>query len=497
MYKRSSGILMHITSLYNKDGIGTLGRESYEFVDFLINSGQKYWQILPLGPTGYGDSPYQSLSCYAGNPLLIDLDMFVNDNLLNKQDIEKKYIAVNGKIDFDRIKLSKYKLLKKAFGNVNKLYSNEINKFSLENKDWLEDYSLFMAIKDCYNGLPLKEWPIEIKNKNSDKLKSLMSNINYDIKFYEFVQYVFFKQWFKLKTYANQNGIEIIGDIPIYVSEDSSDIWANPELFLLDRNNNPEVVSGCPPDSFSPTGQLWGNPIYDWDKMEKNNFKWWVNRIKYNNKIFDVIRIDHFRGFESYWSVKADELTAENGNWEKGPNFKLFQVIKKELGEIKIIAEDLGFLTKEVIELKNKTGYPGMKILEFAFDSKEESDYLPHNYEINCFVYTGTHDNNTVMGWIKSANNLDVQKSIKYLKLTKEEGYNWGFIRGAWSSVAIVAIAQMQDFLGLDEESRMNIPSTVGGNWDWQIKENCLTKELTLKILNITNLYGRLCKDDE
>lgn len=497
MFNRSSGILMHITSLPNEMGIGTFGKESYDFVDFLKESGQTYWQILPIGPTGYGDSPYQSLSTFAGNFLLIDLEVLVAKKILTKADVMNiDYGSDPEKVDYVKVNKEKLKILRIAYKNSKEAYKREVEAFCEEHKSWLPDYTLFMALKKSNDQKSWQEWPKKVKIRDKETLAELRLKNKEEIKFWEYVQYLFFKQWHELKVYANKNGVEIIGDIPIYVAEDSSDVWANPELYHLDKHNKPVTVAGCPPDAFSATGQLWGNPIYNWELMEEKGFKWWIDRIRASYELFDVVRIDHFRGFEAYWSIPAGSKTAENGKWIHGPALKLFDAIKEELGDLKIIAEDLGFLTQGVIDFKNATGYPGMKVLEFAFDAREDSDYLPHNYEENCFVYTGTHDNDTVMGWFDNTDKLDVEHAIDYLKLTKEEGYNWGFIRGAWSSVGTVSIAQMQDFLGLDESSRMNIPSTIGNNWIWRMKPNQLTNKLTNKLYDVTKLYGRLCENE-
>ena len=492
MFSRSSGILLHISSLPSKHGIGDLGQEAYKFIDFLNKSGQRFWQILPIGPTSYGDSPYQSLSTFAGNPLFIDLKALKKEGLLKKKDFKQRNFGDHpDKVDFTKVHHEKMQLLRLAFEKINTKQLKKVMLFAKANKDWLDDYALFMALKQEYNLKSWQEWPKKSRERNQKTIKKAIIDHAEEIAFWKFVQYHFFKQWNQLKAYANKKGVEIIGDIPIYVAEDSADVWANPKLFLLDKSNQPTFVSGCPPDAFSEDGQLWGNPIYNWQLMEKQGFKWWINRIKASFNLFDVVRIDHFRGFEAYWSIPRSAETAATGEWVKGPEMKLFAAIKKELGELRIIAEDLGFLTQEVIDFKNATGFPGMKILEFAFDSKEESDYLPHNYDTNCFAYTGTHDNDTVMGWFKNAPKADIKKAIDYLQLTKKEGYHWGFIRGVWSSVAVVAIAQMQDFLGLGQKSRMNTPSTIGENWGWRLKPKQLSKKLRKRTKKITKLYGR------
>ncbi|MEG0771938.1 4-alpha-glucanotransferase [Clostridium sp.] len=492
MIKRSSGILMHITSLPSPYGIGTFGKEAYAFVDFLIKAGQKYWQILPLGSTSFGDSPYQSFSAFAGNPYFIDLDLLTKEGILNKEDYITLDFGDNSeKVDYEKIFNNKMAVLRIAFIKSKGKYEKSIEKFKEEHGHWLEDYALYMAVKEEFQLKSWQQWDEDIKLREINALKKYKKKLKEEIEYWVFLQYLFFKQYCELKQYANSNGIKIIGDIPIYVAEDSADTWANSELFLLDEIKKPTVVSGCPPDAFSETGQLWGNPIYNWELLEKQGYKWWIERIRANSKLYDVTRIDHFRGFESYWEIPYGDETAVNGTWVKGPGMKLFTAIKESLGEINIIAEDLGFLTDKVINFRIQSGYPGMKVLQFAFDSREESDYLPHNYDKNCVVYTGTHDNDTVNGWFKNTSKEDVDFAVKYLKLTEEEGYNWGFIRGALSSVGNLAIAQMQDFLGLGEESRMNIPSTLGGNWQWRVKKEALSDELAQKIYEVTKLYGR------
>lgn len=493
MINRCSGILMHITSLPSPYGIGTFGKEAYDFVDFLEKSGQSLWQILPISPTGYGDSPYQSYSAFAGNPYFIDLPLLTEVGLLKKEDYENINFGKDcTKVDYNKIFDNKIPILKKAFKNSTGKFENRIKKFREDNKTWIEDYALYMSIKERFNLKPWQEWDKKIKLRDEKILEKYREELREEIDYWVFLQYIFFQQWADLKGYANDKRIKIIGDIPIYVAEDSADTWANSEVFVLDENKNPTVISGCPPDAFSAEGQLWGNPIYRWDYLDKIGYGWWIERVKASSKIYDITRIDHFRGFEAYWEVPAGEDTAIKGKWVKGPGMKLFNKIKEEIGEIEIIAEDLGFLTKEVIDFRVTSGYPGMKVLEFAFDAKEESDYLPHNYDKNCVVYTGTHDNDTINGWMENANEKDIDFAIKYLKLTEEEGYNWGFIRGALSSVANLAVIQMQDYLGLSSEARMNIPSTVGGNWQWRINKNDLTDELAKNIYNITRLYGRL-----
>jgi len=491
---RCSGIIMHIVSLPGDYGIGTLGEEAYKYVDFLKKAGQRYWQILPIGPTSFGDSPYQSPSAFAGNPYLIDLDLLKYNNLLNEKDYKNVKLGKDCEsIDYALIFKNKMKILRTAYENFKNNTDSEFEIFC--NKEgWLEDYALYMAVKGEFNLNKWQTWNEDIRIREKNALEKYKYELKDEIGYWKFIQYEFFKQWGELKKYINENDIKVIGDMPIYVAEDSADVWANPRAFLLDKNTlKPLKLAGCPPDNFSKTGQLWGNPIYDWKYMKNTNYQWWIERIKQSFKIYDVLRIDHFKGFESYWSIPYGDDTAENGEWIKGPGIDIFNAIKEALGDVDIIAEDLGTLTEETIKLRNDTGYPGMKILTFAFDSGNDNPFLPHNCDRNFIIYTGTHDNDTVRGWVETtASKEQVDKAREYLNLTEEEGYNWGLIRGAWSSVADTAIAQMQDFLNLGNEARMNLPSTLGGNWKWRMKKDACTDELAQKIRNMTEIYGRL-----
>lgn len=490
--ERSSGILMHITSLPSKYGIGTFGEEAFKFVDFLKKSGQRYWQILPLGPTGYGDSPYQCFSAFAGNPYFIDLDLLKDEGLLEESDYKDEFFGdKDERVDYEAIFNSRNKILRKAYKKFKAKYDWNIKVFEIDNKDWLEDYSLYMALKNSFNLKSWNNWSNNIKLRNKEEVELYRVKLSNEINYWKFIQYKFFQQWTNLKKYANLNGVKIIGDIPIYVAADSADVWSNPRYFKLDSNMNPTVVAGCPPDAFSESGQLWGNPIYDWDEMENDEYYWWVSRVRESFKIYDVVRIDHFRGFESYWEIPYGEKTAINGRWKKGPALKLFNKIKLELGELDIIAEDLGILTDEVIKFKEESGFPGMKILQFAFGGG--TSYLPHNYNRNCVVYTGTHDNDTICGWYtKTATVKEVDIANKYLGLNVEEGINWGFIRGAWGSIADLAITSIQDLLEIGNEGRMNFPSTLGGNWTWRLTKNDLNDSLANKLYEMTNIYERL-----
>jgi 4-alpha-glucanotransferase len=418
---------------------------------------------------------------------LLKIDEYINENYGDNEE----------DIDYGLLFKVKYKVLKRAFENFKKCKSlrinNEYKKFTLENDSWLDDYALYMAIKSHFGLVSWLQWDEDIKKREAKAVLKYKELVKEEIEYWKFIQYVFFKQWNKLKRYVNAQGIKIIGDIPIYVAEDSADVWSNPEGYLIDKITfKPIGVAGCPPDAFSETGQLWGNPIYDWSNMEKDDFKWWIKRVEESLKLYDVVRIDHFRGLESYWQIPYGDKTAENGKWVKGPSMKLFNAIKGALGEVNIIAEDLGYLTEEVREFLKETGFPGMKVLQFAFDAREESNYLPHTYDRNSVVYTGTHDNDTFRGWFeKTGSKEDVEYSKEYLALSEEEGYNWGFIRGAWSSVSYLSIALMQDFLNLGNEARINLPSTLGQNWRWRIKKGSYNCELADRIYKYTKMYGR------
>lgn len=493
MRERSSGILLHIASLPGAYGIGDLGKGAYEFLEFLKEAGQKNWQILPIGITGYGDSPYQSFSAFAGNPYFIDLGELIDMGYLDKKTAEKADLGKNKhRIDYEKLYRNKMPLLRTAYDNAKVKLSHELARFYEAEKDWLEDFAVFMALKAANGNQSWTEWAPGYENASTEAVEAFKATHRDDIDFWVFTQYFFFKQWFALKAVANDMGIKIIGDMPIYVAEDSADVWGNPEYFKLDATGKPTCVAGCPPDAFSETGQLWGNPIYDWAYMEKDAYKWWIERTRYSFKLFDTVRIDHFRGFEAYWEIPYGDATAENGQWVKGPDKALFKAIREALGDVDIIAEDLGYLTEEVVALREYTEFPGMKILQFAFDPREESDYLPHNYTANTVAYTGTHDNETVVGWLNSVPKADKAFAMDYLGLNRGEGYHWGFIRGVWSSVSYLAVAQMQDFLGLDNKARMNFPSKLGGNWMWRIHHKDLSRSLAQKMYALTKLYGRL-----
>ena len=488
---RESGILMHITSLPGPYGIGSMGKNAYKFVDFLKKSGQKIWQILPLSPTGFGNSPYQSCSAFAGNHYLIDLGTLMDNGLLEKQEAESFFWGENEeKADFGALYENRSKVLRLAFGRF--VPDEKYNKFVSENESWLSEYALFAAIKDSLGGIPWTEWPEELRLRDKKSLEEKREELRGDIAFKYFLQFEFFSQWEKLRGYANENGIKIVGDIPTYVPLDSADVWAEPGEFLLDENLNPKRVAGCPPDSFSADGQLWGNPIYDWDKMKENGFAWWKRRLGAAKHMYDIIRIDHFRGFESYWSIPAGDKTAMNGRWEQGPGMDFINAVKS-IPDVDFIAEDLGYVTPEVRKLQEDSGYPGMKVMQFAFDSREAGNYLPHTYPENSVVYSGTHDNPTLVQWLSDVAESDLEEGKKYLGLTETEGLVKGLIRGCMASNSRLCVILMQDYLELGAEARMNLPGSLSDkNWTWRAKPGFASEELGKYILEITNRFGRI-----
>ena len=492
---RTSGILMPVFSLPAKYGIGDMGPKAYEFVDFLCKAGQSYWQILPLNPTNYGDSPYQSFSTFAGNPYFISPEFLIRDGLLTEAELNQYDFGQQNpvKIDYGKMYIERNRMLKDAYKRFvpNKAYED----FCKENAWWLDNYALFMTLKNMHEDQSWTTWEQEYQNCDEEALKKVLDDHPDLYAYYHFAQYEFFTQWLKLKEYANHKGIKIIGDIPIYVAYDSADVWASKDLFLLGEDFKPIKVSGCPPDAFSEDGQLWGNPLYRWDKMQQADepFAWWKKRIHMALTIYDIVRIDHFRGFEAYYTIPFGDQNAKNGVWQKGPGMDLFREVEKELGEdLPIIAEDLGYLTKEVRQLLKDTGFPGMKVLQFAFSPTEENEYLPHNIPKHCIVYTGTHDNDTIIGWLSSAAPHEVAYAKEYLHATSSEGFNWTMMRSAMMSQAETCILMMQDFLGLDGTARINIPSTLGINWQWRILDGCTNDWLARIIHDFTKTYWRL-----
>ncbi len=492
---RKSGVLLPVSSIPSRYGIGAFSREAYTFIDLLEKAGQSYWQILPLGPTGYGDSPYQSFSTFAGNPYYIDLEALIEAGYLTKAECDKYDFGDDAAyVDYEKIYLSRFKALKTAYQNSHIEEDAGYQKFVEDNAYWLKDYALYMAVKNSFGGKSWSEWDEDIRLRKPAAIKKYTEKFAEEISFYQFQQYLFAKQWLALKQYANDRKIQIIGDIPIYVAFDSSDTWANPELFQLDETLTPTAVAGCPPDAFSATGQLWGNPLYRWEYHKETDYAWWMKRIDYCYRLYDVVRIDHFRGFDEYYSIPYGDPTAEFGHWEKGPGYEIFKTMKAQLGRKAVIAEDLGFLTDSVIKLVKKTGYPGMKILQFAFDSREESDYLPHNYVANSIAYTGTHDNDTTLGWYDKLQRRDKAFARKYLDIRSRKDVPWVFIRAALSSVSDTCVIPMQDYLELGTEARINMPSTLGTNWKWRMLPGQFTEELAEKIYDMAKLYGRVQK---
>lgn len=502
--KRSSGILLPVFSLASAHGIGSLGRQAYKFIDFLRAAGQKYWQMLPLGPTGFGDSPYQSFSSYAGNSYLIDLDLLIENGLLLKEEVE----GINwgndpGKVDYGIMYKHREPLLKKAFSRFFSDCASDTKdsiylkygfyKFCDDNCDWLEDYALFMALKRHFGMAPWLEWPDEDIRKYLpeavEKYKTLLAD---EIKYHRFVQYLFFSQWEKLRRYGKEQGIKFIGDLPIYVSMDSADAWTSTRILQFDENGTPLGVGGVPPDYFSETGQLWGNPLYDWDEMKKDGYSWWMRRIAASVGMFDCIRLDHFRGFDSYWRVPFRNDTAVEGEWVSGPGIDFINLIKEQFPDLEVIAEDLGYLAESAYKLVEESGFPSMKVLQFAFNPEDLSVHLPSKHTPNSVVYTGTHDNTTARGWAeKEATAKELSYAEKYFKSCTEDGWSWKFICSAMGSAAALCIVQLQDYLNLPVSARINTPGTIGGNWQWRLTGGELKDELAERIAEISRCYSR------
>ena len=491
---------MPVFSLPSKYGIGTFGKDAYDFVDFLARAGMHYWQVLPMGPTGYGDSPYQTFSTFAGNPYLIDLELLIADGLLEKKDVARVRFSENDEVvDYNLLYKNRLGILRKAFERFPKKSTPEqktaFERFLRKEKDWLDDYALFMALKDAQGGEPWNKWPAELKLRKKAALTAAKKEYADEIAFRKFAEFLFDLQWSDLRAYARAKGIEIIGDLPIYVAFDSADTWANPSLFDLNQDGSPVEVAGCPPDGFALTGQLWGNPLYKWEEHKRTGYRWWIKRFKKAFTLFDVLRIDHFRGFESFYAIPAAHKTAEHGKWRKGPGSSLFAAMEKAIGVKKVIAEDLGFLTPAVERMLARTGYPGMKVLQFAFypDDKGvyDGDYLPHKYEHNCVVYTGTHDNETTRDWFKTLGKPERAFASRYLNLKKPSDIVPALIGAGFASVADTCIIPLPDFLGLGNVARINAPSTLGGNWVWRMKKGACTKELAADIRELAEVYGR------
>lgn len=503
---RSAGILMPVFSLPSKYGIGCFSKEAYDFVDFLAEAGQSLWQILPLGPTSYGDSPYQSFSCYAGNPYFIDLDKLIEYGWLEKADIAgADFGSSANSIDYGALYRNRYPILRKAYLKSGIQKDEDFRKFVKKNEYWVKDYALFMALKDANGGASFQTWDDDIRLRKKKAYARAEKAYASEIGFYEFLQFEFEREWKALKKYANKKGISIIGDIPIYVAEDSSDVWANPDLFQMDADRRPVNIAGCPPDAFAVDGQRWGNPVYNWKYHKKTGYAWWISRMKRCKELYDIVRIDHFRGFDEYYSIPHTEETARNGKWVKGPGYSLFKAIKKEVPDLQVIAEDLGFITDSVKQLISDTGFPNMKVLEFAFDGRDAKEkpkagekaagnaYLPCNYNTNCVVYTGTHDNETVRGWLHSIQKPEYAEMKAYIGTDSddEEVLTEKMVALAMSSVAKYCVIPLQDWLALPNTARINTPSTLGTNWLWRVDGKAFTKKLAKKIAGYTVLYCR------
>jgi len=492
--KRNSGILLHITSLPGDEGIGTLGKNARLFVDFLNKTGQKVWQILPLGPAGAGNSPYQCYSAFAGNPLMIDLALLADEKFIDESELETAPAFVKKRVDFKKVEKWKLPLLKKAFNNFrNNLFENfkdEYNAFLREHSWWLNDFAIFMAAKIYYGDKHWSDWDDGLKFRDDDALQKTGVKMAVEIDFQKFIQFLFFRQWFGLKNYANSKGVEIIGDVPLYVSGDSADVWANTDIFCLNKNLDPVDVGGVPPDVFSETGQLWGNPVFNWARLKERDYDWWMARLHFNLNMFNRVRIDHFRGLESYWSVPAGEETAINGKWMPANGFGMLAKIKSQIGELRFIAEDLGVITPEVEKLRDDFNLPGMKILQFAFTTDATNEYLPHNYSEDFIAYTGTHDNDTTLGWLKSVKG-DEQKMVKkYLGGLDVIGLR-NCIEMAFSSVAKTVIIPLQDILELNSDARLNTPGTAVGNWEWRFRREQLKLRHRSFLKELTEKYNR------
>ena len=490
---RSSGILMAMSSLPSKYGIGTMGKCAYEFIDFLKAAGQKYWQLLPLGPTSYGDSPYSSFSTFAGNPYYIDLDMLIEDGLLKRADLHGvDWGGDAARVDYGRIYEQRFRVLRRAFERGRESERENMAEFRRANA-WVENYALYMAVKASFGMASWQEWPDEdIRLHRESAVREYGERLREDVDFYVFLQYLFYRQWDALREYAHKNGVQFIGDIPIYVALDSADVWSDPQFFQLDENNVPVEVAGVPPDAFTADGQLWGNPLYDWGRMASDGYGWWIRRIAGAKRLYDVIRIDHFRGFESYWAVPNGDTTAINGTWRPGPGMGLVGVLTSWFYDLSFIAEDLGYVTPGVRKLLVDSGLPGMKILEFAFDAHGESDYLPHRCERSSVCYIGTHDNDTALGWLAGTGKDDRRFAERYMHITPDEGWCWGMIRTGMSTASDLFVMQMQDVLELGADCRMNVPGKAYGNWQWRMLPGAANKKLAKKLYEYTATYRRL-----
>ncbi len=504
-FPRASGVLLHPTSLSGDFGIGDLGGSAFDFVDFLVETSQRYWQILPLGPTGYADSPYQCFSAFAGNPLMISPEKMIEDGLITKEDLEGKPEFLSHKVDFGSVYDWKNQLLRATYAGFHHITSVDLRgkfeTFCQENESWLDDYALYRAIKNQQMLRPWYDWPVELKLRDVAALQIAAEEMFDEIQAEKFYQFLFFRQWFLVKKYANHKGVKIIGDIPIFVALDSADVWCNQDKFKLNKDGSAKVVAGVPPDYFSETGQLWGNPIYDWEAMRRDDFRWWIARVLSTLQMVDIVRVDHFRGFAASWEVPGSDKTAENGRWVDVPGKELFVTLKRSLGELAVIAEDLGVITPDVEELRDGFGFPGMRILQFAFGGDAKNLDLPHNYINNCVAYTGTHDNDTTVGWFNSEagagstrDAIEIARERDYcLKYLASDGaeIHWDFVRAVWASVADTAIVPMADLLGIGTEGRMNLPASASGNWHWRMTKDSISDEIAKRLKELTEIYGR------
>jgi 4-alpha-glucanotransferase len=499
-YKRSSGILLHPTSLPGPDGIGDIGPEAYHWIDYLHECGCGLWQLLPLNPTGYGDSPYQSFSAFAGNPYIISPALLREDGLLKRSDLSDRPEFPEDEVKYGEVIDWKTTLLDRAFSNFKNNPDRELQAdyedFKSAQAHWLQDYALFMTIKAQNGGVSWADWPEPLRKREPDAIEGILNNHYGEVESYKFRQFLFFRQWKALYNYAHEKDILIIGDIPIFVAYDGADAWSHPELFYLDEALNPMVVAGVPPDYFSPTGQLWGNPLYRWSEHEKTGYAWWIERMRTTLQTVDIVRLDHFRGFSGYWEIPAGMPTAEEGRWVKGPGPRILEAFQNALGDLPIIAEDLGVITEDVHAMRDQFNLPGMKIFQFAFANTPSDPFLTHNYPQNCVAYTGTHDNDTARGWYETAPEEERDLYRRYVGRSGEN-VSWDMIRAVWSSVAMFAIAPMQDFLSLDSEARMNFPGKPAGNWDWRVRSDALTPQLSNGIHEFNWLYSRLAVVEE
>ncbi|MCR5792892.1 MAG: 4-alpha-glucanotransferase [Lachnospiraceae bacterium] len=491
--KRSAGILMPVSSLPSPYGIGTFGKEAYRWVDALVAAGQTYWQVLPMGPTSYGDSPYQSLSAFAGNPYFIDLETLLEEGLLNREELsEVDWGSDPGRIDYSLLFQNRFRVLRKAKEASHFKEEENYKNFLEDSKYWLEDYCLYMALKNHFDNREWQEWDEDIRMREPEAVEKYKEQLKDDMEFYAFCQYKFYEQWNRLRSYAKERNIGIVGDIPLYVAMDSADLWAHPKLFILDEKRRPTCVAGVPPDMFSETGQRWGNPLYDWDAMKQDNYSWWYERMRANSKLYDVIRIDHFIGIIRYYKIPAQAATAREGEYVKGPGRELCDVINRAIGDSAIIAEDLGVIVPEVRELLKETGWPGMKVLSFAFDSGPDNEYLPHNYkDANCVVYGGTHDNDTLVNLFENMPEHTRNYLMEYINIHEPEKIADGILRVSYASIAQMVIAQVQDVLCLGGEARMNEPSTLGKNWTWRMEQGAFHEGIIKKLRNLSEVYGR------